>query len=78
MDIRKVNLGYLISQAIGDNDVNISIQDGNVFFNWEGGFINLEEGTMKPITLYQKEQKTEKFITTYFSLEINCVNELKI
>lgn len=78
MEIRKVNLGYLISQAIGDNDVNISIQDGNVFFNWEGGFINLEEGTMKPITLYQKEQKTEKFITTYFSLEINCVNELKI
>ena len=78
LEITRKDFTYIISKAFGDNEVNINIQEDNIFFTWEGGFINLEEGTMKPITLYQKEKKTEKFITTYFSLEINCVNELKI
>lgn len=77
-EVRKSNFSYLMTKALIDNDMNINIQEDSIFFTWEGGFMNLEEGTMKPISLYYKEEKDNKFITTYFSIDLNCVDELKI
>ena len=65
-------------KVIFNNDMNISMQENNIFFYWDNNFINLEKETMKPISYYYKDEKTDKFVTTYFFLELNCVDELKI
>lgn len=58
--------------------IDITIKDNNVFLYLENSMINLERGTMKPVSFYYKDNNLEKFITSYFIIELNCVDELKI
>lgn len=71
------NMNMVIS-ALRYADINITIKNDNVFFYYENNLMNLERGTMKPVSYYYKDKKTNKFITTYFKIEQNCVQELKI
>lgn len=64
--------------SLGINNMNILERDENVFFYWDDNFINFEDKTMKPVSFYYKDDETDKFITTYFSIDLNCVDELKI
>lgn len=60
------------------SNMNIIVKNENTFFYFEDNCINLEKKTMKPVSYYYKDNKSDKFITTYFILEINCIDELKI
>ena len=75
--IRKNNIFYLL-KIIFNNDMGVILQEDHILFYSDSNFINLEKGTMKPILYHNKDEKTGEFITTYFSLELNCVDELKI
>lgn len=77
-EIRNDNCFWGLLKIIFNNDMNINLQEDNIFFYWDNNFMNLEKGTMKPVSQYSKDEKTDNFITTYFSIEINCVDELKI
>lgn len=78
VEIRNENSWRNVRNAIFYINMDINVKEQNVLFMYEDTCINLENGTMKPISYYYKDEKTEKFITTYFTIELNCVDEVKI
>lgn len=78
VQIKKDTIFNTLIRAIYDSNININFIDNNIFFYCDNVFINLEKGTMKPVSFYYKDNNLEKFITSYFIIELNCVDELKI
>lgn len=78
VQIRKDTIFNIFVRAIYDSNININVVDNNIFFYCDNVFINLEKGTMKPVSLYYKDNDSEDFITSYITIELNCVTELKI
>ena len=77
-EIRSENSWSSIKNAIFYTNMDINIEGQNILFIYGDTFINLENGTMKPISYYYKDYKTDEFITSYYFIELNCVEELKI
>lgn len=59
-------------------NMDMTVKDENIFFYFGNNFINLEKGTMKPVSYYYKDNKFNEFVTSYYIIEINCVSEVKI
>lgn len=76
--IKNKSLWQITVSALFDNDIDFDWEDDNILFRFNKSFINLEKGTVKPLSYYYKDNNTEKYITTYLSIEINCIDELKI
>ena len=78
LEIREENTFENIKKALLYSTMNIDVKEGNILFQYNDIFINIEKGNMKPVSYYYKDNKSEKFITTYFIMELNSVEELKI
>ena len=76
--IKTMNFWDILMTSIYDVNLDVDFGESNIFFTCNNLFVNIEKGTMKPISYYYKDNKSEKFITTYFSIELNCIDELKI
>ena len=78
VEIRNEDIFNGIIKASRYSDMNITVKDENIFFYYADSIMNLEKGTMKPISYYYKDNKYNEFLTTYFKIELDCVEELKI
>ena len=78
IEIRNENNFWKTITSVIDFDMNISVQENDLFFYINDNFIHLEKGSMKPKLLYYKDNTYDKYITTYFTIELNCIEDLKI
>ena len=78
IEIRRDKNIFSIILSVIDFDMNIIVQEEDVFFYFNNDFMHFEKGTMKPKLLYYKDNSYNTYITTYFTIELNCVDELKI
>ena len=76
--IKTMSFWNILITAIYDFSLDVNIGESNIFFTCENIFINIEKETMKPIACYYKDNKSDEFITIYFNIELNCIDELKI
>lgn len=76
--MKTMNFWDILMTAIYDFNLDVDVGESNIFFTCDNLFVNIEKGTMKPISCYYKDNKTNEFITTYFTIELNCIDELKI
>lgn len=78
LEIREENTFENLKKTLLYSNMNIDVKEENILFQYDDIFINIEKGSMKPVSYYYKDNKSEKFITTYFIIELNSVKELKI
>ena len=78
VDVRKDNKSWKIITSVVDFDMNIMVQEEDIFFYFNDNFMHFKKGTMEPELLYYKDNAYNKYVTTYFTIELNCVDELKI
>lgn len=78
IEIRKESLGVDMLSIVWDFDMNIVIQEDNIFFYINDSFIHFEKGTMKPIAFYYKDNIYNKYLVTFFTIELNCVDEINM
>lgn len=78
VEINNYSIWSIMTKALSNYNIDINIVEDNIFFTNDNLFMNLEKGTMKPISFYYKDNKSEEFITMYINIELNNVGELKI
>lgn len=78
MDVRNENKVLDTVLSVVDFDMNIMIQEDDILFYVNDSFVHFEKGTMKPKSFYYKDNLYNKYLITYFNIELNCVDDLKI
>ena len=78
VEIKNENIWNNILNVLIYSKMDINIRNEEVLFLYENSVISLEKGTMKPITFSYKDNNSEEYITSFFTIELNCIEELKI
>lgn len=78
IEIRKDNNFWNMMASVVDFDMNIIVQQEDIFFYFNNNFMHFRKGNMKPELLYYKDNAYNEYVTTYFTIELDCVDELKI
>ena len=78
VEVRNENKFLDTMLSVADLDMNIIVQQEDIFFYFNNNFIHFKKGSMEPELLYYKDNSYNTYITTYFTIELNCVDELKI
>ena len=78
IEIRKNDNFWDMVASVVDLDMNIIVQQEDIFFYFNNNFMHFKKGTMKPELLYYKDNAYNEYVTTYFTIELDCVDELKI
>lgn len=78
IEIRKNDNFWDMMASVVDLDMNIIVQQEDIFFYFNNNFMHFKKGTMKPELLYYKDNAYNEYVTTYFTIELDCVDELKI
>lgn len=69
---------YLISIAMRTSEMSIKVYEEDIFLNWENDCITLNRNDLLPISVFYEEKNKEDMVSTFFNIELNCVNEIKI
>lgn len=78
IEVRTENTILDMMLSVVDFDMNIIVQKEDIFFYFNNNFMHLKKGTMEPQSLYYEDNNYNKYVTTYFTIELNCVEDLKI
>ena len=78
VEIRDDNGFWNKVYSVMNFDMNIIVKQEDIFFYFNDNFMHFKKGTMEPQLLYYKDNLYNTYITTYFTIELNCVDELKI
>ncbi len=78
VEIRNDNSFLNEIYSVANFDMNIIVKQEDIFFYFNDNFMHFKKGTMEPQLLYYKDNSYNTYITTYFTIELNCVDELKI
>lgn len=78
LSIRIDSMYKLIKKVISLQKSDIYLLNNNIFIYLNNSYVNLNKKDLKPLTYYYEENSTGKFITAYYNIELNCVENVHI
>ena len=77
-EISKNDFFYILAKSSSISNCKINISNNNIFLQLNESNINLDQRTLLPKSIYYEEKSTEKYLVTYYDIEINAVNNIPI
>lgn len=77
-EIRRKDFGYLINKAVMASSLDIDTLDDKIFLNIDDKYITLQDDTLLPISMSWIENDNDEYLVTYFVIELNSVESIKI
>ena len=69
--IKFQNLRNIVFYSSNVQNLNTKIDKNNILLNFNNEYINLNKESLLPISYYYEEKRTNKFLMTYYEIQIN-------
>lgn len=78
VELRKNNFRYIFSKTMTLANFEIKFSEKGIFLQMDDKYINLQNKTLLPISMYYEEKESENYLVTYFEININSVEKIPI
>lgn len=77
-EISKQDIGYIINKILKATSVSINSIENKIFLTIDNKHITLERETLLPISMSYTENSDNKYVVTYYTIEIDSVSSIEI
>ena len=77
-EIKKADFVYIMNKIIKTSLISLDSIEDKIFLTLDGKHITLEKETLLPISVSYPENSDDKYVVTYYTMEIGSVSSIEI